>query len=259
MLGSDPPPPPARQEGQPQPKPPSRHGDQGGGGGGWANGLPCHPPPAKQFSSRLRQPILILSPFSMPLNTSTTYHAPPPCCNFFCQHTNCKNVYRDEGVILSHICWGLGAPLPFSRPQTPPPRPEIGWKVGGSWRMARWYAPPPPPCNGFWAATAFSSSSCVWCSHVFGHRVSGIWDCGAFSVCCRVFYCCHRVCHRVRWSEGARKLQDSFGCRSEPQGLLHTHPAQSDGNGKPVCIHLLPAGFVCALKTNFLIRTSDKK
>ena len=48
-----PPPPPARQEGQPQPKPPSRHGDQGGGGGGWANGLPCHPPPAKQFSSRL--------------------------------------------------------------------------------------------------------------------------------------------------------------------------------------------------------------
>ena len=47
-----PPPPPARQVGQPQPKPPSRHGDQGGGGGGWANGLPCHPPPAKQFSSR---------------------------------------------------------------------------------------------------------------------------------------------------------------------------------------------------------------
>ena len=43
---------PARQVGQPQPKPPSRHGDQGGGGGGWANGLTCHPPPAKQFSSR---------------------------------------------------------------------------------------------------------------------------------------------------------------------------------------------------------------
>ena len=52
MLGSDPPPPPARQVGQPQPTPPSRHGDQGGGGGGWANGLPCHPPSAKQFSSR---------------------------------------------------------------------------------------------------------------------------------------------------------------------------------------------------------------
>ena len=52
MLGSDPPA-LARQVGQPQPKPPSRHGDQGGGGGGWANGLPCHPPPpAKQFSSR---------------------------------------------------------------------------------------------------------------------------------------------------------------------------------------------------------------
>ena len=51
--------------------------------------------------------------------------------------------------ILSHICWGPGAPLPFSRPHTPPPpktqpppRPEIGWKVGGSRRMARCYAPP---------------------------------------------------------------------------------------------------------------------
>ena len=69
-----------------------------------------------------------------------------------------------------------------------------------------------PPISGFWAAGAFSSSSCVWCSHVFGHRVSGFWGCGAFSVCCRVF---HRVCHRVcctptqhitiRWSEGVRK------------------------------------------------------
>ena len=39
------PPPPAQQVGLPQPKPPSRHGDQGGEGGGWANGLPCHPPP----------------------------------------------------------------------------------------------------------------------------------------------------------------------------------------------------------------------
>ena len=48
--------------------------------------------------------------------------------------------------MLSHMRWGPGAPLPFSRPQTPPPpppRPEIGWKVGGSRRMARWYAPPP--------------------------------------------------------------------------------------------------------------------
>ena len=60
------------------------------------------------------------------------YHLPcppPPLLQFFfCQHTDRKNVYRDEGVILSHICWGPGAPLPFSRPQTPP-RPS----------------PPPPP------------------------------------------------------------------------------------------------------------------
>ena len=52
FVGVGPPPPPARQVGQPQPKPPSQHGDQGGEGGRWANGLPCHPPPAKQFSSR---------------------------------------------------------------------------------------------------------------------------------------------------------------------------------------------------------------
>ena len=45
--------------------------------------------------------------------------------------------------MLCHICWGPGGPLPFSRPQTlPPPGPGIGWKVGGSRRMARCYAPP---------------------------------------------------------------------------------------------------------------------
>ena len=39
-----------------------------------------------------------------------------------------------------------------------------------------------------------------------------------------------------------------------------THPpsTQSEGNGKPVYIHLLPASFVCAVKTIFLLRTSDK-
>ena len=34
-----------------------------------------------------------------------------------------------------------------------------------------------PPIIGFWVVGAFSSSSCVWCGHVFGHRVSGIWGC----------------------------------------------------------------------------------
>ena len=33
-------------------------------------------------------------------------------------------------------------PPPPPQTQPPPPRPEIGWKVGGSRRMARWYAPP---------------------------------------------------------------------------------------------------------------------
>ena len=75
-----------------------------------------------------------------------------------------------------------------------------------------------PPIIGFWAATAFGSSSCVWCSHAFGHRVSGTWGCGAFSVWCRVFYCCHRVGHRV-------------GCRSE----LHTHAAHTEMQMASLC------------------------
>ena len=38
---------------------------------------------------------------------------------------------------------GSGCPPPLQpAPDPPPPRPEIGWKVGGSRRMARWYAPP---------------------------------------------------------------------------------------------------------------------
>ena len=83
----------------------------------------------------------------MPLNTSTTYHAPPPLLQFFfCQHTYRKNVYRDEGVILSLICWGPGAPLPFSRPQTQtPPPPAL--KLAGKWEgVGVWpVATPPPP------------------------------------------------------------------------------------------------------------------
>ena len=90
----------------------------------------------------------------------------------------------------------------------------------------------------------------VWCSHVFGHRVSGIWGRGVFSVCCRVFYCCHRVCHRVPSDWPQTRATGS---------AAHPPSTQSDGNGKPVCIHLLPASFVCAVKTIFLLRTSDKK
>ena len=74
----------------------------------------------------------------MPLNTSTTMPPPPPVAIFFCQHTYRKNV-------LSHVCWGPGAPLPFSRPQTPPP-PAL--KLAGKWEgVGVWPdgTPPPPP------------------------------------------------------------------------------------------------------------------
>ena len=50
-----------------------------------------------------------------------------------------------------------------------------------------------PPISGFWAAGAFGSSTCVWCSHIFGHRVSGslcafIFFRQAFFVQCKPFF-----------------------------------------------------------------------
>ena len=38
----------------------------------------------------------------------------------------------------------------------------------------------------------------------------------------------------------------------------HPPSTQSDGNGKPVYIDLLPASFIGAVKTIFFHRTSDK-
>ena len=101
----------------------------------------------------------------MPLNTSTTYHAPPPLAIFFCQHTYRKNVYRDEGVILSHICWGPGGPLPFSRPQTPPPpdpppSPPPAPELAGKWEgVGVWPVATPPPVVA--AHVAWLHSKCL--------------------------------------------------------------------------------------------------
>ena len=39
----------------------------------------------------------------------------------------------------------------------------------------------------------------------------------------------------------------------------HPPSTQWDANGKPVCIYLLPEGFVCAWITNFLRKTCEKK
>ena len=39
----------------------------------------------------------------------------------------------------------------------------------------------------------------------------------------------------------------------------HPPSTQPDGNGKPVCIHLLPASFVCAVKTTGQVPKSAKK
>ena len=58
----------------------------------------------------------------------------------------------------------------------------------------------------------------------------------------------------IRWtSAGQLWLQiRATGCAAHPPST------QSDGNRKPVCSHLLPASFVCAVKPIFLLRTSDK-
>ena len=76
---------------------------------------------------------------------------PPPLAIFFGQHTYRKNVYRDEGVILSHICWGPDSPLPLSRPQTPPPPPDPApppaLELAGKWEgVGIWPVATPPPC-----------------------------------------------------------------------------------------------------------------
>ena len=50
--------------------------------------------------------------------------------------------------MLCHICWGLGAPLPFRRPQTPPPptQPPPALKLAKKWeKVGVWPDGTPPP------------------------------------------------------------------------------------------------------------------
>ena len=149
-----------------------------------------------------------------------------------------------------------------------------------------------PPISGFWAAGAFGPSSCVWCSHVFGHKVSVPMHCAIpclHALCpCTVPMCPCTVPYPVpmhcahAWNLGLSSLQRLLqSLLLLPQGLpqgpvrlttagqlwlqiratgsaAHPPSTQSDGSGKPVCIHLLPASFACVVKTIFLHRTSDK-
>ena len=89
---------------------------------------------------------------AMPLNKSTTYHAPPPCFKNFYPTYMLRSDYRVEAVILCHVCQAMKPPPPLlgslppppPDPAPPPPRPANGPRVGGSRRMARCYAPPVP-------------------------------------------------------------------------------------------------------------------
>ena len=115
---------------------------------------------------RVRQPILILSPFvwvpprmqaplaivagnrlrgAMPLNKSTTYHPPPPLLQYFLLlHLYLKVISAMRRPFQS-IYVGAGAPPPpLADPLTPPPPPrrESGTEAGRSRRMA--HCPDPP-------------------------------------------------------------------------------------------------------------------
>ena len=83
-------------------------------------------------------------------------------------HGRRKNVYRDEGVILSHTCWGPGGPplqpATDSPPQTqPPPPPPPALKLAGKWEgVGVWpvaTSPPWPQPQHFY-----------WCMHLVDHR-----------------------------------------------------------------------------------------
>ena len=51
---------------------------------------------------------------AIPLNKSTTYHAPPPLLHFFFAPTSVpQSDQRDEAAISHHICRGLEPPRPL--------------------------------------------------------------------------------------------------------------------------------------------------
>ena len=87
----------------------------------------------------------------MPLNKSTTYHAPPPCFKKFSPTYMLRSDYRVEAVILCHVCQAMKPPPPpflaasLPPPQTqPPPPPALKmvreWEGVGVWPVA---TPPP--------------------------------------------------------------------------------------------------------------------
>ena len=68
----------------------------------------------------------------MPLNTGTTYHAPPPFVAIFFANIHTAKMYNAMRGHFEPYMLGSGC-LHFSRPRTPPPppnpaprRPEIG-------------------------------------------------------------------------------------------------------------------------------------
>ena len=85
--------------------------------------------------------------YALKTQAPPTIPPPPVVAKFLCQYTYHKNVQRDEGVILSNICWGPGAPLPFSWPDPPPdPAPPPPLKLAGKWEgVGVWPVAPPPP------------------------------------------------------------------------------------------------------------------
>ena len=81
---------------------------------------------------------------------------------------------------------------------------------------------------------------------ILGHKVSGIWGCEAFSVCCRVFYCCHRS------TTGSHEI-DYYGT---PLVADHSHrvcytPTHHIARWElEVCVHSSSSGKLCLCSEN---------
>ena len=92
-----------------------------------------------------------------------------------------ENDQRDEAVILSHICWGPGAP-PSGRPPSPPPPPTQpppppSLKVAGKCEgVSVWTNPDEPPVPPSMSSVSIQESfECLEYIHRCPRRAHGPW------------------------------------------------------------------------------------
>ena len=104
-----PPPPPRHgRKGSPGPNPPPGTATKEGEGGGWATGLPCHPPPAKQFSSRpMDFPWLVPMHACLICGVLFDSHRAPERKRCACTSTRWGGSQQFAGLTPGHPCESL--------------------------------------------------------------------------------------------------------------------------------------------------------